>query len=308
MHGLALCAGVGGLEIGLKISLGPPYSTVCYVERESYAAATLVARMEDEALDQAPVWSGLQSFHASEWRGVVDIVTAGYPCQPFSVAGRRGGESDPRHLWPDVARIIGECEPSLVFLENVSNHLRLGFRGVAEDLRRMGYKVAATVLRAEEVGAPHRRERLFALAYREGERLEELRRSQQESGKCGSRRAEPAGCCKDLDDTPDPRHPSRQPSASEALRDEARGSESDGRCPDFPPGPTDSKSWSTVLVQHPELRPAISQAEAESLVRGMADGMASRVDRLRACGNGVVPLQAAFAFTTLARALKLGVE
>ena len=80
-----------------------------HVERETFAAATLVARMEDASLDQAVVWDDVGTFDGRPWRGAVDIVTAGYPCQPFSVAGRRLGSEDPRHLWPHVARIIGRA-------------------------------------------------------------------------------------------------------------------------------------------------------------------------------------------------------
>ncbi len=159
---LSLCAGVGGLDLSLRLAL-PASQTICYVENEAYCCEVLASRMEEGFLAQAPIWTDLKTFDGRAWRGKVDIVTAGYPCQGFSVAGRRLGAADPRHLWPEVARVISECEPRIVFLENVSNHLRLGFRSVAEDLRRMGYKVAATLLRAEEVGASHRRERLFIL-------------------------------------------------------------------------------------------------------------------------------------------------
>ncbi len=165
VFGLSLCAGAGGLDLGLHIAM-PGYRTICYVERDAYAAATLVARMEDKALDQAPVWDDLTSFDGKPWRGLVDIVHGGYPCQPFSVAGRKLGDKDPRHLWPHIRRIVAEIDPPLCFFENVGGHLRLGFEQVDDDLRSMGYRVAAGLFAAEEVGAPHRRERLFILAYR----------------------------------------------------------------------------------------------------------------------------------------------
>jgi|GEM_PF-15491 len=136
-----------------------------------FAAAILVARMEDAALDRAPVWDDVASFDGRPWRSAVDIVTAGYPCQPFSVAGKRRGADDPRHLWPHVARVIGETEPPFVFLENVAHHLRLGFPEVACGLVGMGYRLAAGLFTAAEVGAPHKRERLFILAIREGDEL-----------------------------------------------------------------------------------------------------------------------------------------
>uniref|UniRef100_UPI003AE09156 DNA cytosine methyltransferase n=1 Tax=Paracoccus sp. T5 TaxID=3402161 RepID=UPI003AE09156 len=147
LFGLSLCSGAGGIDLGLTIAL-PGYRTVGHVERETYAAAILVARMEDAALDHAPVWDDVASFDGRPWRGAVDIVTAGYPCQPFSVAGKRRGAEDPRHLWPHVARIIGEVEPPFVFLENVAHHLRLGFPEVAAGLVSMGYKLAAGLFTA----------------------------------------------------------------------------------------------------------------------------------------------------------------
>ncbi|WP_236641533.1 DNA cytosine methyltransferase [Paracoccus aeridis] len=157
LFGLSLCSGAGGLDLGLTIAI-PGYRAVGHVERETYAAATLVARMEDASMDQAAVWDDVGTFDGRPWRGAVDIVTAGYPCQPFSVAGKRRGADDPRHLWPHVARIIGEAEPPFVFLENVAHHLRLGFPEVAGGLVGMGYRLAAGLFTAAEVGAPHKRE------------------------------------------------------------------------------------------------------------------------------------------------------
>lgn len=161
--GLSLCSGVGGLEIGLHVA-EPRYRTVCHVEREAFAAACLVARMADQALDHAPVWDDLATFDGRRWRGCVDIVTAGYPCQPFSTAGKRLGARDPRHLWPHVRRIVVQCRPRLVFLENVGGHLSLGFDVVHRELSRLGFEVAARLQSAAETGASHERERLFILA------------------------------------------------------------------------------------------------------------------------------------------------
>ena len=170
LFGLSLCSGAGGLDLGLHLAV-PGYRAVGYVERDAYAAAVLVARMEDAALAPAPVWDDIATFDGRPWRGAVDIVTAGYPCTPFSVAGRRRGDADPRHLWPHVARIIWECEPPFVLLENVAHHLRLGFPEVAGGLVGLGYRLAAGLFTAAEVGAPHRRERLFVLAHRERDDL-----------------------------------------------------------------------------------------------------------------------------------------
>lgn len=164
---MSLCSGIGGLDLGLSRAV-PGSRVVCHVEREAYAAAVLMARMEDSSLEPAPVWCGdLGVFDARPWAGAVDCVTAGYPCQPFSTAGKRGGEDDPRHLWPHVARVVRECAAPLVFVENVPGHLSLGFDAVCRELQDMGYRIAAGVFSAAEVGASHRRERLFCMAYRD---------------------------------------------------------------------------------------------------------------------------------------------
>jgi site-specific DNA-cytosine methylase len=162
MNVLALCAGIGGLELGVKIA-NTAARCVCYVEGEAYAAAILVKRMGEGWLDKAPVWSDVRTFDGLPWRGKVDCITAGYPCQPFSLAGPMLGEQDQRHLFPHIRRIISEVKPGLCFFENVSNHLRMGFQRVHDDLRGMGYRVAAGLFTAEEVGATHKRERLFIL-------------------------------------------------------------------------------------------------------------------------------------------------
>ncbi|MGE3478294.1 MAG: DNA cytosine methyltransferase [Dongiaceae bacterium] len=366
LFGLSLCAGAGGLDLGLHIAI-PGYRTVGYVERESYAAATLVARMEDAALDCAPVWDDVATFDGRPWRGLVDIIHGGYPCQPFSIAGRKLGDKDPRHLWPYIARIVREVEPRLCFFENVGGHLRLGFEQVHDDLRSMGFRVKAGLFTAEEVGAPHRRERLFILAYRDGDGCECHPRaatgkddpqgraqcsantvaggngdaaeglSLYETGfgavKDGTPLSRGESALADATGTgtrqqrPDPRSGAEasgdpamgntarlqrrkierpQPHGDHASMGDAHGTGLEGRDADqqqspdpqqpFPPGPTDRCGWEKFLRARPDLEPA---------VRGGADGLAFRVDRLRLCGNGVVPLVAAYAFRTLAAAANI---
>ena len=99
------------------------------------------------------------------FRGAFDIVLAGYPCQPFSAAGKRAGADDPRHLWPEVARVITECRPEWVFLENVAGHVSLGLEIVLRELWAMGFTPAAGLFSAAEVGAPHQRLRIFIVAH-----------------------------------------------------------------------------------------------------------------------------------------------
>ena len=129
MNVLGLCAGVGGLELGVKLAV-PTARAVCYIERETYNAAVLVARMADGSLDEAPIWGDLATFDGRPWRGVVDCVTAGFPCQPFSGAGKRLGTDDPRWLWPHIERIIRDVGPRRVFLENVPGLIHAGLGNV----------------------------------------------------------------------------------------------------------------------------------------------------------------------------------
>ena len=163
MNGLSLCAGIGALDLGLHLAV-PGYRAVRYVEREAFAAAVLVARMEDSALDLAPIWDDLATFNGRDVGGCVDIVSSGLPCQPYSLAGKRKGHEDERALWPEFVRIVRECEPRIVFLENVPAFAKL-FEPVWRELRGLGFEWAPPLLHtASESGAPHIRRRFFALA------------------------------------------------------------------------------------------------------------------------------------------------
>jgi len=162
---LALCAGGGGLELGIELAV-PSARVVCVVEREAFACEVLASAHEDLGLGAPLGWTDLRSFDGRPWRGVVDCIAAGIPCQPHSVAGKRLGAGDERNLWPDTQRIIGECEPPFVFLENVGGAVAFFGEHVVRGLEAMGYRTQAGLFSAEEVGAPHGRERLFVLAYR----------------------------------------------------------------------------------------------------------------------------------------------
>ena len=130
VYTLSICTGACGLELGLEIA-GLDIRPVCYVEREAYAAANLVRLMEAEAIPSAPIWSDVRSICDAQFRAFmeggdgkrIDLIVGGYPCQPFSVAGKRLGEADDRHLWPAIAEAVGLYEPSLCFFENVPGHL-----------------------------------------------------------------------------------------------------------------------------------------------------------------------------------------
>ena len=283
LRGLSLCAGVGGLDLGIHLA-EPGYRTVGYVERNSFAAAALVARMADASLGPAPGWDDLRSFDGRPWRGRIHILSAGYPCQPFSLAGHRKGEADPRHLWPEVARIVSETSPEWCFFENVIGHLSLGFDVVAADLQSMGYRVAACVVSAAEVGASHIRDRLFTLAHADlqGQRQPRLHPAKPRARGGVQERSEPGW-------QPDRPVERRQGLGADVGSDD--GSGLDAPCPGlFPPMPGDLAEWGETLRRAPQLKPGLQRLD---------DGVATWLDRSAAAGNGVVPMAAARAWRVL---------
>jgi DNA (cytosine-5)-methyltransferase 1 len=176
---LSLCTGYGGLDLGLARAFGD-VRPVAYVEIEAFAVANLVAKMEAGELAPAPVWTNLKTLDWGLFRGKVDVISGGFPCQPFSSAGSRRGDDDPRHLWPYIARGIRTIKPAFVFLENVGGIISSRLKGdgwsdragtplvlhVLRELERMGYRAEAGLFSALEVGAPHQRKRVFFLATR----------------------------------------------------------------------------------------------------------------------------------------------
>mgnify|MGYP003125170681 CR=1 FL=1 len=159
---LSLCTGYGGIERGLELA-GFQHRTIAHVEIEAFAAANLVAKMEAGQLVPAPVWSDLKTLPAHCFRDRVDVLTGGYPCQPFSAAGLRKGAEDPRHLWPYIYDHIRTIRPVRCFFENVEGHITLGLRDVIADLESLGYATTWGVFSASEVGAPHQRKRVYIL-------------------------------------------------------------------------------------------------------------------------------------------------
>lgn len=292
-RGISLCAGYGGLDLGLHIA-EPRYRTVAFVERESHAAAALVARMADKALGEALVWDDLRSFDGRPWRGRVHIVAAGYPCQPFSLAGRRAGASDPRHLWPEVARIVDEIAPEWVWCENVEGHLSLGYTEVAADLRRMGYTPKAGLFTTREAGGSHRRRRLFILAHADRSRCW-LR------ARLDARNGEDPGCVADRRGGGERRAVPTVGNGSklDAALADAQGAwmvGEDGELPIYAPGPGELQAWEDILLRHPDAQPAILRA---------GHGLADRMDRTRGAGNGVSSVAAALAWAVLKAAHQL---
>ena len=310
MNGLSVCTGIGGIELGLKLALGDSYRTVGYVERDAYAASVLVARMADAALDRAPIWDDLTTFDGRAWRGKVDLVTSGLPCQPYSVAGKQRGHADERALWPHFVRVVREAEPAVVFLENVPPFLK-HFEPVWRELRGMGFDIAPPLLHtASEAGAPHIRRRLFVLAAHRERSV--LRHESWRRGWAGGRGAwEPRDGADAPADDDDARLEGRRVSgreraderAARALHSPAAEPDDDGREGEWSGWVLDSE-WETLRHDAHGLRDGCricgSPWEAESPPVRVDDGTPVRVDELRAVGNAVVPLVAARAFTLLA--------
>jgi DNA (cytosine-5)-methyltransferase 1 len=153
----SLCSGYGGLDMGVRLAIGG--TVAWHVEYDPDPSRILAHHWPD-----IPNHGDVKT---TDWSAVepVDVLTAGYPCQPFSHAGNRKGADDPRHLWPDVARAISCLRPRLVVLENVRGHVSLGLDAVVGDLSRLGYDAQWDVVRASDVGAPHGRARIFIAAH-----------------------------------------------------------------------------------------------------------------------------------------------
>ena len=219
---LSLFSGIGGLDLGVKLAV-PRARTVGYVERDAFAAAVLVARMEDAALDEAPIWDDVSTFDGQAWRGRVDCIVGGFPCQDISLAGRGAGiaEGTRSGLWLEYARIIRDVAPRYVFVENVSALLARGMDIVLRDLAELGFDAEWDVFRACDVGAPHIRRRVFIMAHADGDGLEGERRG----GLLDSERP--------------------------ALGRHAH------RCRAFPPGPDDAVGWRDWLAVHPGTEPTV---------------------------------------------------
>ncbi|KKN74821.1 hypothetical protein LCGC14_0387140 [marine sediment metagenome] len=170
MRELSLFTGAGGGLLGTML-LG--WHPVGYVEWDKYCQQVIAARIADGYLPAAPIFVDVREFiqsgAAAEYRGVADVVTAGFPCQPFSVAGKRAGADDERNMWPATIKCIRLVRPQYVYLENVPGLLTSGYFGtVLGDLAESGYDMRWRILSAAELGAPHKRDRLWIVAYTKG--------------------------------------------------------------------------------------------------------------------------------------------
>ena len=304
MNELSLFSGAGGGLLGTKL-LG--WRHVGYVEYERYCQQVIAQRIKDGILSEAPIFGDVREFvqsgAAKKYKGFVDVVTAGFPCQPFSVAGKRKGKEDERNMWPSTIQIIRDVQPRYALLENVPGLLNSGyFQEILGSLAQARYDAKWIVLGADDVGAPHRRKRLWIKATSQDPKRgrcvhwehEEERvqvREQWEPGSGGRERV--LREASNVADTSNIRLEEHGHSQAEDVIERGKevpntsserleGWESSGRESEEHSSSSGSCWWST-----------------EPNVGRMANGVASRVDRLKAIGNGQVPLVVAQAWEIL---------
>jgi DNA (cytosine-5)-methyltransferase 1 len=315
MNELALFAGAGGGILGGHL-LG--WRTVCAVEWEAYPASVLCARQNDGLFESFPIWDDVQTFDGKPWRGIVDVVSGGFPCQDISAAGKGDGLDGERSgMWKEMARIIGEVRPKYAFIENSPMLTSRGLERVLADLASMGFDAEWGVLSAADVGANHKRDRIWIV----GKSTEQSRflshsmhngnrRGQQQPKSAEKKNGTMANTC-------------MQPISNKSNRggnfgfDEQQGERTrniNGGCSKK----NVSNSTSVRQQGQGEHEQPINSAKnsqrqtnyAESIGRPefwsvepslgrVANGVAYRLDRLKAIGNGQVPLCAATAWRLL---------
>jgi len=267
---LALFAGAGGGILGGKL-LG--WRTVCAVEWEPYPASVLVARQNDGLLPAFPIWDDVQTFDGKPWRGIVDVVSGGFPCQDISSAGKGAGIDGERSgMWREMARIIHEVRPRFAFVENSPMLTSRGLGTVLGDLSSMGFNARWGVLGAADVGANHQRDRIWIVARNISYPKELLCDGSNNNSRISLERKEESefGNNSRSENVPNANVPQQQ-----------RGGVPIGVQQKYSFG-CDSRWW-----------------EVEPNVGRVANGMDARVDRLKAIGNGQVPLCAAEAWRIL---------
>jgi DNA (cytosine-5)-methyltransferase 1 len=285
MNELALFAGAGGGILGGKL-LG--WRTVCAVEWEPYPASVLCARQNDGLLPPFPIWDDIQTFDGKPWAGIVDVVSGGFPCQDISVAGKGDGLDGERSgMWTHMARVVGEVRPRFVFVENSPMLVTRGLERVLGDFAQMGYDCKWTVMGAADIGAPHQRDRIWIVAHsrywrRWDKRIAE--RGQNPQGEWAT-------------DSNQIGRPGEQPTSMahtmfnrlQGVRENRATQGQTGLC----------RGEGSHQVQ--DLWGAADYWSIEPSIPRVADGVAARVDRLKAIGNGQVPLCAATAWQILSK-------
>lgn len=298
LNGLDLFSGGGGLADGLREWV----RTVAYCEIEPGAQRVLLSRMVRREIDPAPIWNDVSTLRAS-MLPELDIIVGGFPCQDISVAGAGKGLAGERSgLVFEFLRLIGECQPRFVFMENVAALAIRGLDRVLLGLNALGYDARWTIVSAAEVGAPHLRERIWILAHANGHAL----RLKSESERRRSGQTKP-GCNGEAGSIADPAGEGLQ-SGGIQVRNEPRHAISSDRSENAL-AHADGKGlerWFDAKATWASFTlgggggggGGPSRLPQPSLCRG-DDGLADRVNRLRILGNGVVPICAAEAFKRL---------
>jgi DNA (cytosine-5)-methyltransferase 1 len=296
MNELALFAGAGGGILGGKL-LG--WRTVCAVEVAAGARQSLLDRQRDGLLERFPIWDDVRTFDGRPWKGIIDIVSGGFPCQDISVAGSgKGIDGERSGLWTEMARIIGEVRPLYAFVENSSALTSRGLGRVLGDLAEMGYHARWGVLGAADaiwyLGNPavdHERARIWIVATRtdsDGVReLESQRSIKAQRGWVGDMGKETADTdctrCEKLDIPAIAKGSGQSDRLHHPICNTNGIDRRAGARRENGAETGDANWWST--------EPGLGR---------VAHGVARRMDRLRAIGNGQVPAVAALAWLTLA--------
>ena len=314
MKCLSLFSGAGGGDLAAQHLLG--FETVGYVEWDKYCQKILAQRIKDGFLDQAPIFGDIDHFiesrAAQKYQGFVDILTAGFPCQPFSVAGKKRGQDDERNKWPQTIQTIRDVQPRFAFLENVPGLLNSGyFHEVLGSLAEAGYDAKWIVLGADDVRppAPHRRKRLWILAYSVSDSERAAYGSEEWIGGCegqdigegSSLRSDFGDSGENVADTGSKRLEgsiNEKLSASERSQDVA-DSESRHRNDNEAVTRLGGSPTQKVFGNGSSVSGEGSWWSTEPDVGRVAHGVASRVDRLKALGNGQVPQCTALAWKIL---------
>ena len=303
MNELALFAGAGGGILGGKL-LG--WRTVCAVEWEPYPASVLCARQNDGLLPPFPIWDDVQTFDGKPWRGIVDVVSGGFPCQDISAAGKGAGIDGERSgMWGEMARIIHEVRPKFVFVENSPMLTSRGLGRVLGDLASMGFDARWGVLGAADVGANHQRDRIWIVAKWRGQfpyaQHNRIRwwEQQQESIKKTSREMAYTANSRQLRteclENNSPSQRGRESQNDVNQKSEIFGKDANASCSDV------ERQRAVNIGIEQELRNIGDKSwwQFEPNLGRVANGVAARVDRLKAIGNGQVPLCAATAWRIL---------
>ena len=324
MNELALFAGAGGGILGGHL-LG--WRTVCAVEWEQYPASVLCARQNDGLLPPFPIWDDVQTFKGEPWRGIVDVVSGGFPCTDISAAGKGAGiDGEASGMWREMARIIHEVRPKYVFVENSPMLTSRGLGRVLGDLASMGFDARWGVLGAADVGAPHQRDRIWIVAKWRGQlphaQHDRIRwwEQQQESVKTTHREMANSDII-GLDESKTKRDRTNEQQVcqnefdygsevwGEAIGCGQLGDEKELADPMFNRLQGIRQNGTTQgqiglcrgkgSNQVEDLWGTTDIWSTEPNVGRVVNGMASRVDRIKALGNGQVPLCAATAWRIL---------